>query len=108
MRMERTSSHAVLNSFCRILRATCNAVISAVSTARTHEVLGRTLDAIYLHFPLVTFISNLRHVRNLECDGSRNSLCILTTLTKFVLLYPTYLTISTKFFLENCVNLSCC
>ncbi|KAL6911654.1 hypothetical protein ACP4OV_000459 [Aristida adscensionis] len=37
MRMERTSSHAVLNSFCRILRATCNAVISTVSTARTHE-----------------------------------------------------------------------
>jgi hypothetical protein len=39
MRMERTSSHAVLNSFCRILRATCNAIISVVSTARTHEVL---------------------------------------------------------------------
>ncbi|OEL26882.1 N-alpha-acetyltransferase 35, NatC auxiliary subunit [Dichanthelium oligosanthes] len=37
MRMERISSHAVLNSFCRILRATCNAVISVVSTARTHE-----------------------------------------------------------------------
>jgi len=37
MRMERTSSHAVLNSFCRTLRATCNAVISVVSTARTHE-----------------------------------------------------------------------
>ena len=39
MRMERTSSHAVLNSFCRTLRATCNAVISVVSTARTHEVM---------------------------------------------------------------------
>jgi len=37
MRMERTSSHAVLNSFCRTLRATCNAIISVVSTARTHE-----------------------------------------------------------------------
>ncbi|CAN6252916.1 unnamed protein product [Urochloa humidicola] len=37
MKMERTSSHAILNSFCRILRATCNAVISVVSTARTHE-----------------------------------------------------------------------
>ncbi|KAL5211511.1 hypothetical protein ABZP36_022358 [Zizania latifolia] len=37
MRMERTSSHAILNSFCRILRATCYAVISVVSTARTHE-----------------------------------------------------------------------
>ncbi|TVU27867.1 hypothetical protein EJB05_19368, partial [Eragrostis curvula] len=37
MRMERTSSHAVLNSFCRVLRATCNAVICVVSTARTHE-----------------------------------------------------------------------
>ena len=39
MRMERTSSHAVLNSFCRTLRATCNAIISVVSTARTHEVM---------------------------------------------------------------------
>ncbi|KAF7086636.1 hypothetical protein CFC21_089920 [Triticum aestivum] len=37
MKMERISSHAVLNSFCRILRATCNSVISVVSTARTHE-----------------------------------------------------------------------
>ncbi|XP_006649138.1 N-alpha-acetyltransferase 35, NatC auxiliary subunit [Oryza brachyantha] len=37
MRMERTSSHAILNSFCRILRATCYAVVSVVSTARTHE-----------------------------------------------------------------------
>uniref|UniRef100_A0ACD5ZFF1 Uncharacterized protein n=1 Tax=Avena sativa TaxID=4498 RepID=A0ACD5ZFF1_AVESA len=37
MKIERISSHAVLNSFCRILRATCNAVISVVSTARTHE-----------------------------------------------------------------------
>ena len=86
MRMERTSSHAVLNSFCRILRATCNAVISVVSTARTHEVLGWTLDAIYLHFSLVTFINNLRHVKNMEFDGTRNNLCILTILTKFVLL----------------------
>lgn len=37
MKMERISSHAVLNSFCRILRATCNAVVAVVSTARTHE-----------------------------------------------------------------------
>lgn len=78
MRMERTSSHAVLNSFCRILRATCNVVISVVSTARTHEVLAWTLDAIYLHFSLVTFINNLWQVKNMEFDGSRNSLCILT------------------------------
>ncbi|KAM0883840.1 hypothetical protein ACQ4PT_031369 [Festuca glaucescens] len=37
MKIERIASHAVLNSFCRILRATCNALISVVSTARTHE-----------------------------------------------------------------------
>ena len=38
LRLERTSSHALLHSYCRIMRATCNAVISAVSVARTHEV----------------------------------------------------------------------
>lgn len=86
MRMERTSSHAVLNSFCRILRATLNAVISVVSTARTHEVLGWIMDAIYLHFYLVTFINNLWHAKSMEFHCSRNSLCILTILTKFVLL----------------------
>ncbi|ONK60207.1 uncharacterized protein A4U43_C08F15520 [Asparagus officinalis] len=37
LRLERTSSHAVLHSYCRIIRATCNAVVSAVSGARTHE-----------------------------------------------------------------------
>lgn len=49
MKMERISSHAVLNSFCRILRATCNAVISVVSTARTHEVLqSRHKEAVHV------------------------------------------------------------
>ncbi|KAK9141756.1 hypothetical protein Syun_011156 [Stephania yunnanensis] len=37
LRLERTSSHALLNSYCRIIRATCSAVISIVSDARTHE-----------------------------------------------------------------------
>ncbi|XP_057968901.1 uncharacterized protein LOC131158213 isoform X2 [Malania oleifera] len=37
LRPERTSSHALLDSYCRIIRATCNAVISVVSDARTHE-----------------------------------------------------------------------
>ncbi|XP_068647508.1 uncharacterized protein [Aristolochia californica] len=37
LRLERTSLHALLHSFCRIVRATCNSVISVVSNARTHE-----------------------------------------------------------------------
>lgn len=32
-----TSSHALLHSYCRIIRATCKAVVSVVSDARTHE-----------------------------------------------------------------------
>lgn len=38
LRIERTSSHSLLHSYCRITRATCNAIISAVADARTHEV----------------------------------------------------------------------
>ncbi|KZV30084.1 N-alpha-acetyltransferase 35, NatC auxiliary subunit-like [Dorcoceras hygrometricum] len=37
LRPERTSSHSLLHSFCRVIRATCNAVVSAVSDARTNE-----------------------------------------------------------------------
>ncbi|XP_073150287.1 uncharacterized protein [Henckelia pumila] len=37
LRPERTSSHALLHSFSRVIRATCNAVVSAVSDARTNE-----------------------------------------------------------------------
>ncbi|KAF6145444.1 hypothetical protein GIB67_032567 [Kingdonia uniflora] len=37
MKLERTSPHALLHSYCRIIRATCNAVVSVVSDARTHE-----------------------------------------------------------------------
>ncbi|CAA6669967.1 unnamed protein product [Spirodela intermedia] len=37
LKIERTSSHALLHSYCRIIRATCNLVVSAVSDARTHE-----------------------------------------------------------------------
>ncbi|KAK9268389.1 hypothetical protein L1049_000138 [Liquidambar formosana] len=37
LRPDRTSSHALLHCYCRIIRATCKAVISVVSDARTHE-----------------------------------------------------------------------
>ncbi|XP_030548759.1 N-alpha-acetyltransferase 35, NatC auxiliary subunit isoform X1 [Rhodamnia argentea] len=37
LRPERTSSHALLHSYSRIIRATCKAVVSVVSDARTHE-----------------------------------------------------------------------
>ncbi|XP_010241586.1 PREDICTED: N-alpha-acetyltransferase 35, NatC auxiliary subunit isoform X2 [Nelumbo nucifera] len=37
LRLDRTSPHALLHSYCRIMRATCAAVISVVSDARTHE-----------------------------------------------------------------------
>ncbi|XP_073062538.1 uncharacterized protein [Primulina eburnea] len=37
LRPDRTSSHALLHSFSRVVRATCNAVVSAVSDARTNE-----------------------------------------------------------------------
>lgn len=38
LRPERTSSHALLHSFCRVIRATCRALVSVVSDARTNEV----------------------------------------------------------------------
>ncbi|KAG6769313.1 hypothetical protein POTOM_024937 [Populus tomentosa] len=37
LRPERTSSHALLHSYCKVIRATCKAVITVVSDARTHE-----------------------------------------------------------------------
>ncbi|KAK4759936.1 hypothetical protein SAY87_023067 [Trapa incisa] len=37
LRPERTTRHALLHSYCRTTRATCKAVISVVSDARTHE-----------------------------------------------------------------------
>ncbi|KAH6794326.1 MAK10-like protein [Perilla frutescens var. hirtella] len=37
LRPERTSSHALLHSFCIVIRATCNALVSAVSVSRTNE-----------------------------------------------------------------------
>ncbi|KAG6523813.1 hypothetical protein ZIOFF_013700 [Zingiber officinale] len=45
LRIERTSSHALLHSYCRIMRATCNAVISVVSDSRTHEPLWLQIGA---------------------------------------------------------------
>ncbi|KAG0479985.1 hypothetical protein HPP92_010843 [Vanilla planifolia] len=37
LRIERISSHSLLNSYCRIMRATCSVIVAAVSDARTHE-----------------------------------------------------------------------
>ncbi|KAL6221649.1 hypothetical protein ACLB2K_005045 [Fragaria x ananassa] len=37
MRPDRTSSHALLHSYCKVVRVTCKTVISVVSDARTHE-----------------------------------------------------------------------
>ncbi|CAI9100895.1 OLC1v1038084C3 [Oldenlandia corymbosa var. corymbosa] len=37
LRPDRTSSHALLHSYCLVVRGTCNAVVSAVSDARTNE-----------------------------------------------------------------------
>ncbi|XP_050212804.1 uncharacterized protein LOC126664455 [Mercurialis annua] len=37
LKPERTASHPLLDSYCRVIRATCKAVVSVVSDARTHE-----------------------------------------------------------------------
>ncbi|KAK8655004.1 hypothetical protein V6N13_107596 [Hibiscus sabdariffa] len=37
LRLDRTAPHALLHSYCRVTRATCKAVVSVVSDARTHE-----------------------------------------------------------------------
>ncbi|KDP30242.1 hypothetical protein JCGZ_17024 [Jatropha curcas] len=37
LRPERTASHALMDSYCKVIRATCKAVVSVVSDARTHE-----------------------------------------------------------------------
>ncbi|XP_064935527.1 uncharacterized protein LOC135587730 isoform X1 [Musa acuminata AAA Group] len=37
LRIERTSPHSLLHSYCRIMRAICNALVSVVSDARTNE-----------------------------------------------------------------------
>ncbi|KAF2318102.1 hypothetical protein GH714_041448 [Hevea brasiliensis] len=37
LRPDRTASHALLDSYCKVIRATCKAVVSVVSDARTHE-----------------------------------------------------------------------
>ncbi|KAK7832622.1 n-alpha-acetyltransferase 35 [Quercus suber] len=45
LRPDRTSSHALLHSYCRVIRATCKAVISVVSDARTHEIMDPKMDS---------------------------------------------------------------
>ncbi|KAL3535903.1 hypothetical protein ACH5RR_004364 [Cinchona calisaya] len=37
LRPDRISSHTLLHSYCMVLMVTCNAVVSAVSDARTNE-----------------------------------------------------------------------
>ncbi|KAH7853902.1 hypothetical protein Vadar_007875 [Vaccinium darrowii] len=37
LKPDRTTSHALLHSYCRVIRATCNLVVSVVSDARTNE-----------------------------------------------------------------------
>ncbi|KAL4318234.1 hypothetical protein GQ457_18G003700 [Hibiscus cannabinus] len=37
LRLDRTAPHALLHSYCRVIRATCKAVMSVVSDARAHE-----------------------------------------------------------------------
>ncbi|KAL6965497.1 hypothetical protein U1Q18_036549, partial [Sarracenia purpurea var. burkii] len=37
LKPDRTTSHALLHSYCRVIRATCNLIVSVVSDARTHE-----------------------------------------------------------------------
>ncbi|KAK9032417.1 hypothetical protein V6N11_056683 [Hibiscus sabdariffa] len=41
LRLDRTAPHALLHSYCRVIRATCKAVVSVVSDARAHEVKRR-------------------------------------------------------------------
>ncbi|EEF30428.1 N-alpha-acetyltransferase 35, NatC auxiliary subunit [Ricinus communis] len=37
LKPERTASHPLLDSYCKVIRATCKAVVSVVSETRTHE-----------------------------------------------------------------------
>ncbi|KAL1372249.1 hypothetical protein HN51_002386 [Arachis hypogaea] len=37
LQTERTSSHALLHSYCKVIQETCKEVLSVVSDARTHE-----------------------------------------------------------------------
>ncbi|KAK6945150.1 hypothetical protein RJ641_026252 [Dillenia turbinata] len=61
LRLDRTSSHPLLHSYCRVIRATCNTVISVVSDARTHE-------AIASHPGLPRRLENISGVVNHEWD----------------------------------------
>uniref|UniRef100_A0A7N0TGY9 NAA35-like TPR repeats domain-containing protein n=1 Tax=Kalanchoe fedtschenkoi TaxID=63787 RepID=A0A7N0TGY9_KALFE len=44
-----TSSHALLHSYCRVIRASCKAAISIVSKARTHEDYFTLSHGLPLH-----------------------------------------------------------
>ncbi|XP_021760739.1 uncharacterized protein LOC110725582 isoform X4 [Chenopodium quinoa] len=74
MRLDRTSAHPLLHSFCRLVRATCNVVISVVSEARTHE--EEDLFTIAYGLPLGgekgdTFLSTLNAVEETLCRQMR-------------------------------------
>ncbi|GFP96306.1 N-alpha-acetyltransferase 35 natc auxiliary subunit [Phtheirospermum japonicum] len=49
LRPERMSTHALLHSFCRVIRMTCNSLLSAVSDARANEVDGDEKCLSILH-----------------------------------------------------------
>lgn len=63
LRPERTSSHALLHSYCKVMRATCNAVLSVVSDARTHEVTYSNSSTFCLYYIGTFFLVSLP-VRN--------------------------------------------
>ncbi|KAK9697967.1 hypothetical protein RND81_08G073700 [Saponaria officinalis] len=74
LRLDRTSSHAMLHSYCRTIRAICNVVISVVTEARTHEEEDLLIMAPGL--PLSgekdeRFLSNLNSVEETLCRQLR-------------------------------------
>lgn len=62
LRPERTSSHALLHSYCQIMRATCKAVLSVVADARTHEVMYSNCSLFLSLFCRIIFLLSLVEV----------------------------------------------
>ncbi|KAL5221993.1 hypothetical protein ABZP36_026706 [Zizania latifolia] len=63
MIMERTSSHTILNSFCRILRDTCYAVIRGVSTVMVSYSSWNGVKMHENHHLITDFLKNKLHFR---------------------------------------------
>lgn len=55
LRPERTSSNALLHSYCQVIRATCKTVLFSVSDARTHEVKYSNSSFFYLYHTRILF-----------------------------------------------------